>query len=102
MKRLFAAFVLSASPAVFASDAVDNAYLLCKIIDNTNLATECSVKGWGSTVDTTIDMTGGDARELCPKMAGLMASKGKSLGDPWKLRIFSPYSGDHPIATCKI
>lgn len=90
--------LLMASPA--RADDVGNAYLLCKIVESTGLSSECKVSGWGQSVDATIDMNSSEARKLCPQMLQLMADKGKPLASDWKLRIFSPYSGERPIASC--
>jgi hypothetical protein len=66
------------------------------------VATECEVKGWGSTVDVRIDTTGTEARKMCPAMVNLLAQQKLSFAGKWKLRIFSPYRGDHPIAVCTL
>lgn len=82
------------------ADVIDDAYRLCSAIEGTNLATECKVSGWGSTVDTTIDTTSAEARKICAGIADMMAQKTHTFAGKWKLRIFSPYSGEHPIASC--
>lgn len=95
--------LLVATPA-FASSAVDNAFLLCRIIDNTHMASApCEVSGWNSSVTATIDMTSADARQACAMIVGLVQSKSMHFdGTKWTLQIKSPYSGDKTIAFCNL
>ncbi len=98
-----AAFAALATPSVAADQSVDYAYALCKIIDNTGLVSKpCEVSGWNSAVIATIDMSSGEARDVCPKIAGLMRDKGASFSSAWTLQIKSPYSNGESIAFCKL
>jgi hypothetical protein len=85
-----------------AADAVDNAFRLCAVFEKTGLTTECKVSGWGSTVDVRMDTSGAEARKICISVVDLMAQQKLSFAGKWKLRIFSPYSGEHPIAVCTL
>jgi len=98
---LLAASITMAAPVAFA-DVIDDAYRLCKMMEGTGLTTQCEVKGWGSTVDVTIDTDGGEARRICVGVADMMAKKTRTFAGKWKLRIFSPYSGEKPIAVCNL
>jgi hypothetical protein len=89
-------------PATLWADAVDHAFLLCAAFEKTGLSTECNVKGWGSTVDVRLDTTGAEARKICAGMVDLLVREKLSFAGKWKLRIFSPYSGEHPIAVCTL
>lgn len=60
----------------------------------------CEVSGWGSAVIMHIDMTSGEARELCAMMQGYAIDKNFRFNGKWKLEIKSPYSGGEPIAYC--
>lgn len=80
--------------------AVDDAYAVCTAMESTGLITTCKVSGWGETVDVRIDTTGAEARKMCPAIVGLVGKQTRTLAGRWKLRIFSPYSGDQPIAIC--
>lgn len=79
---------------------IDDAYLLCKAMDGTGLTTECSVQASDQAVDVTIDTNGSEARKICAGVASQMAQKTANFAGQWKLRIFSPYSGNRPIASC--
>lgn len=81
-------------------DVIDDAYRLCVAMEATKLTTQCSVSGWNRTIDVTIDTRGSEAREICEGTARLMAEKTRNFAGEWKLQIFSPYSGQRPIATC--
>ncbi len=84
------------------ADAVDDAFRLCSALEETGLTTECEVKGWGSTVDVRIDTTSSEERKMCAGVVDMMAQQTRSFGSKWEFRIFSPYSGDHPIAKCTL
>lgn len=98
---IFAASLALASPLVTA-DVIDDAYRLCKAMEATGLTTECEVKGWGSTVDVTIDTSGSEGRKICAGVADMMAKQTRTFAGKWKLRIFSPFSGQRPIAVCTL
>ena len=104
--KLIAAVVLLVSfqfmPQQSFADVVEDAYRLCATFENTGMSTECKVSGWGSTVDVTIDTNGGEARKICAGLVEMMAEKTRSFAGKWKLRIFSPYSGERPIAVCTL
>jgi len=84
------------------AEVVDDAYKLCSALEDTGLTTECEVKGWGSTVDVRIATSGGEAMKICSGIVNMMAKQTRSFNGKWKLQIFSPYSGDHPIASCTL
>lgn len=93
--------------AVWATSAqaedTANARALCSIIDGTGLASApCEIAVWDAAVVATIDMAASEARDLCPKVAGMMADHGRTFDRDWTLRIKSPYSGDNSIAFCKL
>ncbi len=89
-------------PRTAHADAVEDAYRLCAAFEATGMTTEREVKRWGSTVDVRIDTNGSEARSICSGAADMMAELTRSFAGRWKLRIFSPYSGDHPIAICNL
>ncbi len=79
---------------------VEDAFKVCQAFTNTGLTTECDVGGFESTIDVRMDMNSEEARKTCIGAVELVSKKIQSLSGRWKLRIFSPYSGEHPIATC--
>lgn len=83
-------------------DVIDDAYRLCAAMEATKLTTQCSVSGWNRTVDVTIDTRGSEARKICEGTAQLMVKMKSNFTGDWKLQIFSPYSGQRPIATCRL
>jgi len=82
--------------------AVEAAFMLCSAMKNTGLTTECEVKGWGSSVDVRMDTNGEEARKICVGVVKMMAAKTNAFNGKWELRIFSPFSGEHPIASCTL
>ena len=95
--------ITQAFAADSSSQTVNNAFTLCKMLDSTNLLAEpCSVSGWGSSVDISVDMSGGEARKLCPQIKGMLNKNNIIFSPGWTLKISSPYSGDKTIATCSL
>ncbi len=92
----------SASSPAPGTDAVTDAYRLCETFEKTGMSTVCEVKGWGSTIDVTIDTNGGEARKICTGVVDMTADVTRSFAGNWKLQIFSPYSGEKPIAVCTL
>jgi len=78
-----------------------NAEKLCALFKNAGVTAECDVKAWGQTVDVRIDTSGPEAQTTCDGVVALAVKNNTHFGD-FQLRIFSPFSGDHPLATCKL
>lgn len=100
-----AALLLTSSSVAGAQEdkSVENAFILCRLIDGTGLASQpCEVAGWGSSVTATLDMNSGEARQLCGQISGLMSEKNLRFREGWTLQIRSPYSGDNSIAFCNL
>jgi hypothetical protein len=73
---------------------------LCSAFERTGLITACDVSAWGSTIDVRIATS--EARKICSGVVDMRAQQTRSFRGKWKLRIFSPYSGEHAIATCDL
>ena len=97
---LFFTIVLIKTISSAHADVIDDAYHLCNALEATGATSECEVKGWGSTVDATIDTNSSQAKQLCGGVAKMMSKQTNSFSGKWKLRIFSPFSGNRPIASC--
>jgi len=92
-----------ACPRNAHADVVDDAYKVCAAMENTGLTTSCKVDGWKGAIDVRIDTSSTEARKICEGVAEMMAQQTGSFRDGrWKLQIFSPYSGDQPVAVCKL
>lgn len=95
--------VLVAAPAAADEVSVKNAYLLCAFIDGTNLGSApCEISGWNSSVTAVLDMSSGEARQLCAQIAGMMRDQGHRFQGGWTFQIKSPYSGGNSIAFCDL
>ncbi|MGO2711569.1 hypothetical protein [Pseudomonas helleri] len=100
---MMVSYVVPARSAENPDKSVDNAYKLCAVMDRTNLLSEpCSVSGWGSSVNVSMDMSASNARQLCPQIKGMLQTKNITFKDGWTLKISSPYSGEKTIATCPL
>ncbi|CDM57196.1 hypothetical protein [Rhizobium favelukesii] len=97
----FSAAIAGATSA--AADSLKSGYALCAAIDNSGLASKpCEVSAWSSAVIATVDMDSGEARDVCPRIAGLMKERGASFEAGWTLQIKSPFSNGESIAYCKL
>lgn len=81
-------------------DAVDAAYRVCKAMMTTNLVSKCDVSGWNSSVDVRIDTNAREAIKMCSASVALVSQYTTTLSGRWKLRIFSPFSGENVLAEC--
>ena len=87
--------------AIKNEDAVDAAYRTCYAMEQTGMTSSCEVGV--QKVDVRIDMSGGEARKTCAGVAKMMAGITNGFkGGNWKLRLFSTYSGEQPIAVCNL
>lgn len=93
----------SSSAPSAASQSVDNAYRLCAVLDKTRLLSEpCSVSGWKSSVDIKIDTTGVEALKICDGMVNMIRQQGIIFDSGWRIRIYSPYTGENTLAQCSL
>lgn len=112
MDRLFVTTVIGSAllcmsapqqASASSESSVASAYKLCQAFDATGLTSEkCEVSGFGSSVNVRMDMDASEARKTCAGVAQLASAKGWLFDSGWTIKIFSPYSGDHPIATCSV
>ena len=80
-------------------DSVDYAYMLCHASDSTNMQTEpCSVNT--PNIDIHLAMSASDAQQVCAAIVKAAKEKGWVFESYWRVRIFSPYASNGPIATC--
>jgi hypothetical protein len=89
--------LLGCSPR--APDEFDDAVKVCTAFQNTGMTTECEL-GAGRLIDVRMNTTPSEAQKICVKTVEVVSPYTKKLVPQWQLRIFSPYSGDHPIAVC--
>lgn len=105
LRILLIAGLILPTPALAAeTDAVDSAYRLCAVLDNTGLlSAPCDVSGWHSSVTAVMDTSSGEARKICAQIVQMMSQQNVLFpGGRWTMQIKSPYSGDNSIAFCKL
>lgn len=94
------AFAFSFSSNVYA-DPVEDAFKLCSVMDGSGvLSSECKVKS--KTVELSIDTTAIEAKKMCTGIVGMSAKYGLRFDSRWKIRIYSPFSGDNSLAVCTL
>lgn len=81
-------------------DAIDDAYRVCNAMMGTDLVSKCDVSGWNSSVDVRIDTSAREAIKICRASVALVSQYTGKLSGRWKLRIFSPFSGNNVLAEC--
>lgn len=81
------------------------AKLICLAFEQVG-ATTCDVESnvfSDSTIQTTLAMSPSSAAYTCKDVAATMRAKTRAFeGKNWKIQIFSPFSGNRPIASCKL
>ena len=95
----------AATTAKIEPSAYDYAQFICKAFKSVG-ATECKVDSSvfsTSYVDATFATSPGNAAIACKDAAATMRQQTKAFGsDKWVIRIYSPFSGNRPIATCDL
>ena len=89
-------------PGAVRADVFDDAVRLCTAIEKTGMSTECTTSGYRQAVDVRFNTNAAEAQKICTGLVEVAAKQKLSFAGKWKLRIFSPYSGDHPIAVCTL
>jgi hypothetical protein len=79
----------------------EDAERVCKAMQGA-LTTSCEVHAWGKTIDVRMDTTGVEARKICLGTVKVLSGYTEAFKGEWRLRMFSPYSGDQPIAVCAL
>jgi hypothetical protein len=80
-------------------DEFDDAVMVCDTFKRTGMITECSLST-PRLIDVRMNTTPSEAQKICVKTVEAMSQQPNKLTPQWQLRIFSPFSGDHPIAVC--
>jgi uncharacterized protein YwgA len=85
-------------------NAVDNAYKLCFLLDNTGLLSKpCDISaGWNPAISISIDTSSSKARKMCSNLVDIAKQKNLQFDRKWKLKIYSPFSSKNTIAYCKL
>ena len=100
---------VAATPAPAPTQAQPGAYdyarLICKAFEQSG-ATTCEINSnifSDSTIETTLATTPASAAVTCKDVAASMRAKTKVFQEKnWRILIFSPFSGNRPIANCKL
>lgn len=90
--------IISWPPSAHA-DSVGNAFAVCQVFRNTGMTSDCKVNS--RKIDVRMDTSGPEANKICVgvvnQVSGVM-----QFDAGWTLRIFSPFSGNHPLAVCQL
>jgi len=79
--------------------AINAAFNLCDVLENTKVITQCEISGFSRAINFRVDSTGSEARTICQQIKSMESSQ--ALKNRWSINIYSPFSGEHPIATCR-
>lgn len=93
------------TPAQAQPGAYDYARLICKAFEQSG-ATTCEINSnilSDSTIETTLATTPASAAATCKDVAASIRAKTNAFQEKnWRILIFSPFSGNRPIANCKL
>jgi hypothetical protein len=94
----------AAAPAASpVPNSVDSAYSLCAWFDGTKQLTQkCVVSVGDRAMDIAVDVAPSDAKIFCEAFPPIVKRDGLSFNGRWQLRLFSPFSGNRPIASCDL
>ena len=85
--------------------AYEFAQVICKAFEQVG-ATTCDINSnilSDSTIETTLAISPSNASLTCNEVAASMRAKTNAFdGKNWKILIFSPFSGNRPIAACRL
>jgi hypothetical protein len=97
---ILAAGLLACLPLPGARAQPDDPSKLCAELRHHDVVTECTVNASAAAVDVrmALAMSFEQAREMC----GVVARVVLVVEPGWRVRLFSPYSGEHPIAVCPL
>lgn len=94
----------AAAPA--GPSAYDAAHVLCDLLRQRGAASECKVDSHiltTSTIDITTNESPRTAWSTCVTMAAELRKAAPDFrAKNWQIRLFSPFSGARPIASCDI
>jgi hypothetical protein len=76
-----------------AADALDDAFKVCAALKNASTVITCDVHGWAQSVDVSLHVGPADAKPICDAIAHAVAQQSSRLAHGWKMRLFSPDSG---------
>lgn len=106
MRWYWALTVLCLTFAVASAraDPIGMAYRFCARVEKAAFVTECKVEvhADANSINLTIDMSALEAQKTCIGLAPKLTRYFSSSRRPWILRIYSPYSGNRPIARCSL
>ena len=76
---------------------------LCRAMQETGLAKQCTVSGSDNSVNVVIDTDDDEkARRTCADLAARVAHLAEKFPHQGKLKMFSPYRSDKLLATCSL
>lgn len=85
--------------------AYEFAQVICKAFEQVG-ATTCDINSnilSDSTIETTLAISPSNAALTCKDVAASMRAKTDAFNQKnWKILIFSPFSGNRPIASCRL
>jgi hypothetical protein len=103
MRALVAFLFLTSAAFADTQSSHENGVVLCEAVDGTGLTSKpCSVSSWHSAIDVTIDTTSREAKKVCLGLAMQMTAAGLKWDRGWRIRIYSPFSGESSIAFCDL
>ncbi|UVM52677.1 hypothetical protein LOY38_11915 [Pseudomonas sp. B21-015] len=84
-------------------ESVENASLLCKILDGNDALTQASeFSSEDRSVYISVDGSPEEARKLCPVISAIVEDHDMTFAQGWTVQITSAGSGDEVVAICPL
>lgn len=77
---------------------VDAAYRICDVISASGLVHECEVSGFYKKVSFRVDANSIESKAICNQVANMAGNY--VFRKTWGIEVYSPFSGDHIVASC--
>ena len=101
-QRLLMAGALAVFSQLALGDDLKDAELVCTVINSMGSAAACAVNESETAIDVTVSESVDDPAQFCSTFSEMVAMATTNTSDSWKMRIFTPESGDTAAADCDL
>jgi hypothetical protein len=79
---------------------VKTAFKVCDVLEATGLVNECDVSGFSKSISFRVDVNAAEGRKICAQVSNMEGNY--IFRNEWTIKIYSPFSGDHVLASCAL
>ena len=77
---------------------VNTATKICNVLESTGLAHECDISIFTNTISFRVDANAVESKAICNQVANMEGNY--IFRREWTIEVFSPFSGEHAVASC--